>query len=119
MDAMLIVIDKAPYGWEDAFSGFYVAIACLNRNMDADVFLIGDGVYAALENQNPSGIKYPHVGELTYLIFPEGSVFVHQESLEERGIKAEDLVEAAEIIDDTQIYEIIHAKTGKTAVIKI
>ena len=120
MESIIIIIDKAPYGWEDAFSGFYVAIACLNRNTDADVLLMGDGVYAALEGQNPGeGIKYPHVGELAYLIFPEGRMFVHKESLNERGIFEEDLVEAAEIIDDKGFYEIIESKSGRTAFIRI
>ena len=120
MESIIIVIDKAPYGWEDAFSGFYVAIACLNRNVDADVLLLGDGVYAALEGQNPGkGIKYPHVGELAYLIFPEGNMFVLEESLNERGILEEDLVEAAEIIDDDEFYEIIESKGSKTAFIRI
>jgi len=120
MKSVIIIIDKAPYGWEDAFSGFYVAIACLNRDTDADVLLVGDGVYAALEDQNPGdGIKYPHVGELAYLIFPEGSMFVHQDSLNDRGILEEDLVEAAEVIDDGELYEIIKSKTGSTAFIRI
>lgn len=120
MKSVIIIIDKAPYGFEDAFSGFYVGIACLNRNTDANIFLVGDGVYAALEDQNPSeGLKYPHVGELAYLIFPEGRMFVHQESLNERGIDEEDLVEAAEIIDDEELYEITKSKSGRTAFIRI
>lgn len=120
MKSVIIIIDKAPYGWEDAFSGLYVAIACLNRDTDADVLLIGDGVYAALEDQNPGDtIKYPHVGELAYLIFPEGSMLVHQDSLLDRGISEDDLVEAAEIIDDKELYEILKSKTGKIAFIRI
>lgn len=120
MENVLILIDKAPYGFEDAFSGFYVAIACLNQDTEVDVLLMGDGVYAALEDQNPGdGINYPSVGELAYLIFPERNLFVHRDSLKERGIEEDDLVEAAEIIDDEEIYEIIKLKTGKTAFMKI
>ncbi|MGC9517180.1 MAG: DsrE family protein [Methanomicrobiales archaeon] len=120
MKSALIIIDKAPYGYEDAFSGFYVAIACLNRDLDADVLLIGDGVYAALDGQeSEESINFPNVGELTYLIFPEGSLFIHLESMQERGINEEDLVEAVEVIDDQELYEIIRSKTVKTAVMKI
>jgi tRNA 2-thiouridine synthesizing protein C len=120
MESVLILIDKAPYGWEDAFSGFYVAIACLNQDIEVDVLLMGDGIYAALEDQNPGGgINYPNVGELTYLIFPERNLFVHQGSLKERGIEEDVLVEAAEIIGDDELYEIINSKTGKTAFIRI
>jgi sulfur relay (sulfurtransferase) DsrF/TusC family protein len=116
----MVIIDKAPYGWEDAFSGFYVAIACLNRNMDCDVLLINDGVYAALDDQEPQNtLKFPHVGELIYLIFPEGSLFVHQNSMEERGITEEELVEAAQVMADNELVEILESKTHKTAFIKI
>lgn len=120
MKSALIIIDKAPYGYEDAFSGFYVAIACLNRDLDADVVLINDGVYAAMEDQeSEENIKFPNVGELCYLIFPEGSLFVHEKSMQERGIGEEELVEAAEVINDQELYEIIRSKTIETAIIKI
>lgn len=120
MNHTIIIIDKAPYGWEDAFSGFYVAIACLNRELNADVLLTGDGVYAALEGQKPEEtIKYPSVEDLTYLIFPEGNLFVHKNSMEDRGIIEDDMVEAAQSVDDEEIYEIIKSKTHGTAFLKI
>jgi tRNA 2-thiouridine synthesizing protein C len=120
MDSNLIIVDKAPYGYEDTFSAFYVSIACLNKGMQSDVLLVGDGVYAAIKDQKPGGsVDYPNVGELSYLIFPEGSIFVHNESMKERGIIEEDMVEAAQIIDDNELYDIIHSKTKETAFIRI
>lgn len=120
MESALIIIDRAPYGYEDSFSGFYVCIACLNKEVDADVLLIGDGVYAALEGQQSEiELKFPSVEELTYLIFPEGSLFVHEKSLNERGFEEKDLVEAAELINDQELYEIMAAKTKNTAFLRI
>ena len=116
MNSVLIIIDKAPYGYEDAFSGFFVEIACLNRQLDADVVLIEDGVYAAVDGQNPENIKFPGVGELSYLIFPEGNLFVYDNSLKERGINEDDLMETVEIINDNELYEILKSKES---VIKI
>lgn len=116
MDSVLIIIDKGPYGWEDAFSGFFVEIACLNRQINADVVLIEDGVYAALDGQNSDDLKFPGVGELTYLIFPEGNIFVYNDSLKERGILEDDLVETVEVINDKELYDILKSKE---AVIKI
>ena len=110
MESVLIIIDKAPYGWEDAFSGFFVEIACLNKQLDSDVILMEDGVYAALDNQNSKNIKFPCVGELTYLIFPEGNIFVHEGSLKQRGIKEEQLMETVEIIGDDEIYDVTKSK---------
>lgn len=116
MNSVLILINKAPYGYEDAFSGFFVEIACLNRQLDADVLLIEDGVYAALDNQDSEGLKFPGVGELTYLIFPEGNIFVYNASLKERGIDEENLMETIEIIDNKRFYEI---SKSKEVIIKI
>lgn len=120
MDSILIIVDKAPYGYEDTFSAFYVSIACLNKGMDSDVLLVGDGVYAALKDQNPGGsVNYPNVGELSYLIFPEGNIFVHLNSMDDRGLNEEDMVEAAQIIDDNELREILLSKTKDTAFIRI
>lgn len=88
--------------------------------MDADVLLLGDGIYAALEGQESENkIKFPSVEELTYLIFPEGSLFIHENSLKERGFDESDLVEAAELINDQELKEIMCSKTHKTAFLKI
>lgn len=110
MNSVLIIIDKGPYGYEDAFSGFFVGIACLNRQLEADIVLIEDGVYAALDGQNSDGLKFPGVGELTYLIFPEGNIFVYDDSLKERGIFEDDLMETIEIINNKELYDVIKSK---------
>ncbi len=120
MDSILIIVDKAPYGYEDTFSAFYVSIACLNKGMDSDVLLVGDGVYAAIKDQKPGGtVNYPNVGELSYLIFPEGRILVHSDSMSDRGINEEDLVEAAEVIDDAELGDILLFKTRDVAFIRI
>ncbi len=83
-------------------------------------YLLGMVSTAAIKNQEPGGsVNYPKVGELSYLVFPEGSIFVHKESMQDRGIEEDDLVEAAQIIDDTKLYEIISSKTKNTAFIRI
>lgn len=110
MDSVLIIIDKGPYGYEDAFSGFFIEIACLNRQLKADVILIEDGVYAVLDSQNSDELKFPGVGELTYLIFPEGNIFVHEDSLKERGIFGDDLMETVEIINNKELYNVLKSK---------
>lgn len=120
MKSILIVVDKAPYGYEDTFSAFYVSIACLNKGVEADVLLIGDGIYAAIDGQKPGGtVDYPNVGELSYLIFPESKIFVHSNSMKKRSIKEEDLVEAAQVIDDEGLSKILLSKTEDRAFIRL
>jgi tRNA 2-thiouridine synthesizing protein C len=117
MPSSLIIIDKAPYGHENALGGLYIAIASLDKGHEPDVLLIGDGVYVALKNQySEKTIGYPSVSELTYSLFPNGTLFVHLDSLTLRGIKYEDLVEVAEIIDNKTLYNL---SKSKNHVIKI
>lgn len=111
MQSALIIIDKAPYGHENALSGIYIALAGLDKGIHADILLIGDGVYAALKDQSPEKtIEYPSVGELIYSIFPEGNLFIHLDSLTQRGIEYGELVEIVEIVDDKTLYNILKSK---------
>ncbi|UTB32780.1 MAG: DsrE family protein [Methanobacterium sp. ERen5] len=111
MSSSLIIIDKAPYGRENAMSGIYIAIASLDKGIKFDILLMGDGVYVALKNQSSDkAIHYPSVSELIYSIFPNGTLFVHLASLIERGIKYEDLIEIAELVDGKTLYNISKTK---------
>lgn len=111
MSSSLVIIDKAPYGHENALSGIYIAIASLDRDIEADVLLMGDGVYAALKNQSGEKmIGYPSVSELIYSLFPTGTLFAHLDSLIQRGIKYEDLVEITELIDNKTLYNLSKSK---------
>ena len=111
MSSSLVIIDKAPYGHENALSGIYIALASLDKGINSDVLLIGDGVYAALKNQfSEKTIHYPSVGELIYSLFPRGNLFVYLPSLIERGIKYEDLIEISELIEGKTLYNLSKSK---------
>ncbi len=111
MSSSLIIIDKAPYGHENALSGIYIAIANLDQGHESDIFLTGDGVYAALKNHSSEKtIGYPSISELIYSIFPNGTLFVHLDSIIQRGMKYEDLVEIAELIDNKTLYNLSKSK---------
>ncbi len=117
MKSVLVIIDKAPYGRENALGGLYIAIACLDRGFSTDVILMDDGVYAALACQNSEeSINYPNIGELMYSVFPEGKIFVHVDSLIQRGLDDHDLIEIAEMIEDKSLYDVI---SSKSKVIKV
>ena len=111
MTSSLIIIDKAPYGHENALSGVYIAIASLDKGIKSDILLMGDGVYSAIKNQTAEKtIQYPSLSELIYSIFPNGTLYVHLDSLIERGIKYEDLIEIAELIDGKTLYNLSKSK---------
>lgn len=112
MKSVLVIMDKAPYGRENALSGVYAAIACLDKGFTADILLIEDGVYTALENQNSeNAINYPNIGELMYSVFPQGKIYVHADSLIQRGLDYHDLIEITELIEDKSLYDVIKSKS--------
>jgi tRNA 2-thiouridine synthesizing protein C len=112
MKSVLVIIDKAPYGRENALGALYIAIACLDRCFSADVLLIDDGVYAALDCQNSEeSLNYPNIGELMYSVFPQGKIFVHVDSLIQRGLDYNDLIEITELIEDKSLYDVIMSKS--------
>lgn len=111
MKSVLIVIDKAPYGRENALGGLYIAIACLDRDFSVDILLFDDGVYAALDCQNSEeSINYPSIGELMYSVFPQGKIYVHADSLIQRDLDGHDLIQIAEIIGDKILHDVIKSK---------
>lgn len=112
MKSVLVIIDKAPYGRENALGGLYIAIACLDRGFNVDVLLMDDGVYAALNCQNSEeSINYPSIGELMYSVFPEGKIFVHADSLIQRGLDDYDLIEITELIENKSLYDVMQSKS--------
>ena len=111
MSSSLVIIDKAPYGQENALSGIYIAIASIDQGNKSDVLLMGDGVYAA--QKNPSAEKtigYPSISELISSLFPNGPLFVYLDSITQRGIKYKDLVETAELIDSNTLQNLSKSK---------
>lgn len=111
MSSSLVIIDKAPYGHENALSGIYIAIASLDKGINSDILLMGDGVYAAQKNQSSEAtIKYPSISELIYSLFPNGTLYVHLDAIIERGIEYDNLVEIAEIIDGKTLYNLSKSK---------
>jgi len=105
--SVVLVITKPPYGLEDCFSGLYVAVACLNSNLKCSVIFLGDGVYAALAHQNTEKLSVPSVEDVIYALLPEAKLYVHRNSLLERGIPESKVVKGIELINDAKTAELL------------
>ena len=53
--AVLIVVSTAPYGSEGPYNAFRLADALALRDEHVEIFLMGDGVWAARAGQDPRG----------------------------------------------------------------
>ncbi|MBS7287354.1 MAG: DsrE family protein [Candidatus Freyarchaeota archaeon] len=106
-EKIILIITKPPYGLEDCFSGLYVAVACLNSSLRCNVIFIGDGVYAALAQQNTEKLSVPSVEDLIYALLPDAKLYIHKKSLLERGIPESKIIKGIRLVEDEEVAELL------------
>lgn len=96
-----IVVTKPPYGSAIMAEAFRAAMGIPSTNIDTNVVLEGDAIYALLKTSNPKeGLDFGHMGEAFMMYDEYGfNLFVHKPSVEARGIRCQDLMEC-QAIDD-------------------
>jgi tRNA 2-thiouridine synthesizing protein C len=79
--------------------------------MDISVVFIDDGVYALLKGQDPSGLDMKPLGDGFPMLADFGveKFYVHEASLAERGLTADDLVMDVAVVDDAGVAEILES----------
>jgi tRNA 2-thiouridine synthesizing protein C len=86
---------KAPYGTIYALEALEVVLISAAFEQDVSLAFLDDGVYQLMKGQNTSGIGMKNFSP-TYRALGDYDIkklYVEQESLDERGLKAEDLME--------------------------
>ena len=110
MVKVLIDIGHPPFGHENTFAGLYTATASLSKGMDVIVILRGDGVYTGRKGQREplKNINLPSTeDQVRDIIELDGRVIADHESLTQRGIEPNELLEGIEILNTQQIHDII------------
>ena len=109
MKKVAILMRKAPYGSVYTAEGFRSVMGIGIFEMDAILIFVEDGVYALVKDQNPEKLDMQPLGE-GFPMLPEFGVngfYVHQPSLEERGLSVDDLVMEVELIDNAGLAELL------------
>ena len=107
---VIIDISHPPFGQENTFAGLYVATGSLSKGMDVTVILRGDGVYTGRSGQiDPQkNISLPATeDQVNDIIELGGRVVADKNSLAQRGISPDELIEGVEILETNQIHDII------------
>ena len=104
-NSILFLLTRGTYGrFDDAYGTILVANAALAKQQDATMMLIGNGIYFAMKNQEPSDIFLPNnLPEISDFLELGGRLLAHRGSIERRGIERDELIEGIEIIEDNQI----------------
>lgn len=106
---VLIAVVHGTYGHQDDnYGALLLANGILAKGGDATLLLKADGIYLGVKGQDPNDLGFPNnLDELTDFIELGGNIKLDRQSLEERGLKPEDLVEDVEIIDRENILDMI------------
>ena len=110
MVKIVIEVSHPPFGHENTFAAMYVATGSLSKGYDVIVVLRADGVYAGRKVQVEPQAKIhlpPTEHQIEDIIELDGRIVADRNALSMRGIEAEELIEGIEIIDTTEIHDII------------
>ena len=92
------IISTPPYDKRSAFTGARIALASLLEDCKSTVILMEDGVYGAIEGQEP-GQFFQTVEILTDFMEMGGKILVCGNCLRHRGIQEDSLIKGVETID--------------------
>ncbi len=103
---------KAPYGTVYALEGLEVVLITAAFDQDVSMVFIDDGVFQIKKDQETTAINMKNFSP-TYRAL-EGyeveKVYADKESLEARGLSAEDLVIPVEILSSAEIADLMDAQ---------
>jgi tRNA 2-thiouridine synthesizing protein C len=114
MNTVAVLMRKAPYGSVYTAEGFRTMMGIAVFEMDLSVVFVDDGVYALVKDQDPAKLDMKPLGEGFPMLteFDVKQFYVHGESLRERALSTEDLVMDVEVVDSTEVAQILE-KAGK------
>jgi len=100
---------RAPYGTIYALECLEVVLIAAAFDQDVSVVFLEDGVYELKKNQDTTGIGMKNFSK-TYRALDDYDVekiYVEKESLEARGLSADDLVIPVEVLAADELREVM------------
>ena len=110
-DQVAVLMRRAPYGSVYTAEGFRTIMGIAVFEMDISVVFMDDGVYALVKNQDPGKLDMKPLGDGFSMLgdFGVEKFYVHDESLDTRGLTLDDLVVPVEVVDGAGIARILEA----------
>ena len=108
-NTVAVLMRKPPYGSVYTGEGFRTIMGVGVFEMDISVVFVDDGVYSLVKNQNPEKLDMKPLGDGFPMLteFGVSKFYVHDESLDERGLTTEDLVLPVEVVNGAQVARIL------------
>jgi len=102
LEKIVVILRKPPHGSMFAAEGLRAAVA-VSARLETTVVSIEDSVYSFLKNADAT-IYQKHLDFLKEIEIP---IFVDEDSLRERGLTKEDLLDAVEVKEHGEILNIL------------
>ncbi len=99
MDNLLVILRKPPYGVINAAEAVRHAGGASGFDYRSILYLIDSGVLNAKKDQDAGDTGFTGIGESLELLSDEMEIYASKSSLEEYGLKEEDLIEGTKIDD--------------------
>jgi len=108
MRRVMVLIRSVPHGTTNVGEGLRAAIAFAGMDIETKIVLMDDAVFAAVKGQVPDAIGATSLDESILNAKEFGATLVvHVESLQQRGIGKDELLEV-ETIGTEKIAELAH-----------
>jgi sulfur relay (sulfurtransferase) DsrF/TusC family protein len=104
MENLLVILRKPPYGLINSAEAVRHAGGSSGFDYKATLYLLDGGVLAAKKGQEAGETGFTGIGESLELLSDEMEIFACQNSLNECGLKADDLIEGVRV-DDGSVLE--------------
>lgn len=104
MDNLLVILRKPPYGVVNAAEAVRHAGGASSADYKATLYLIDSGVYTAKKNQDAGDSGFTGLGESLEMLIEEMDIYVNKGSLEEYGLKEEEIIEGVKV-DDGEVLK--------------
>jgi len=105
----LYVNRRAPHGTIYPLESLETVLIGAAFDQDVSMLFIDDGVYQIKKDQKPEGIEFKNFAKAFRALemYDVEKLFVEKESLDERGLTAEDLLVDVEVIDRSATKSLI------------
>lgn len=107
---VVVLLRKAPYGRVYTAEAFRTIMGIAVFEMDICVIFMDDGVFALVKNQEPEKLDMKPLGDGFPMLkdFNVNRFVVHDQSMADRGLSADNLVMEVEVANSDQIAEILN-----------
>ncbi len=104
-----LVNRRAPHGTIYALEALEVVLIAATFDQDVSLVFLDDGVYALVKGQKTTSIEVKNFSPTFRALddYDINKLYVERESLQRRGIDAENLLVPVEVLDAKQIGELL------------